>query len=100
MGTITIFTHALRPPLGAVPLTADCPLRVPLVPRQARGRLAEAPGQHQCTYIPLARTPSSDAKLTANEARKPYLFQGGLSVLLFVGGRRETLVSLAFCRGP
>ena len=47
MGTITIFTHALHPPLGAVPLTADCPLRVPLVLRQARGRLAEAPGQHQ-----------------------------------------------------
>lgn len=47
MGTITIFTHALHPSLGAVPLTADCPLRVPLVLRQARGRLAEAPGQHQ-----------------------------------------------------
>ena len=38
--------------------------------------------QINTTYIPLARTPSSDAKLTANEARKPYLFQGGLSVLL------------------
>ena len=34
------------------------------------------------TYIPLARTPSSDAKLTASEAGKPYLFQGGVSVLL------------------
>ena len=34
------------------------------------------------TYIPLARAPSSDANLTASEAGKTYLFQGGLSVLL------------------
>ena len=38
--------------------------------------------QINTAYIPLARTPSSDAKLTANEAGKPYLFQGDLSVLL------------------
>lgn len=38
--------------------------------------------QINTTYIPLARTTSSDANLTASEAGKTYLFQGGLSVLL------------------